>query len=91
MSSKSANIFNCDVCAGKDFQDVKNSFLIQHYSFIKEKNLINCRLCGAKYLICQNCTYPLARVHLSLDKFSIKVKCSKCGQINKELLNRIRK
>ena len=77
----------CEICGevNSNFIKVESSILIDRYSFITQKNLVECSKCGARYVKCSNCGSILNRVHLALDVFQIKVKCSKCGTENKEL------
>ncbi|MHA1719005.1 MAG: hypothetical protein ACTSWX_01640 [Promethearchaeota archaeon] len=81
----------CDVCGNSDFFKVGSSILINHYSFITSKNLVECSNCGAKYIICLNCGSILNKVHLALDVFKIKNKCLNCMIENVEISNWIAK
>lgn len=75
----------CEICGNSTYLEIESSILIDRYSFITQKNLVECSKCGARYIICSNCSSIFNRVHLTLDIFQIKVKCSKCGNNNKEL------
>lgn len=77
----------CENCGNRDsnYLEVESSILIDRYSFITKKNLVECSKCGARYITCSNCGSILNRVHLALDVFQIKVKCPNCGSKNKEL------
>ena len=83
LNKKSA----CEICGigNSDYLEVESSILIDRYPFITSKNLVECSKCGAKYIICSKCGSIFNRVHLALDIFQIKVKCSNCGNENKEL------
>ncbi len=77
----------CEICGigNSNYLEVESSILIDRYSFITQKNLIECSKCGARYITCSNCGSLFNRVHLALDVFQIKVKCSNCGTKHKEL------
>ena len=75
---------DCEIC-GNPTYGIESSILIDRYPFITKKNLIECSKCGARYIICSKCGSIFNRVHLALDAFQIKAKCSKCGKENKDL------
>ncbi len=76
---------DCEICGNSSYHEVVSSILIERYSYINQKNLVECSKCGAKYITCSNCGSIFNRVHLALDIFQIKEKCSKCGTKSKEL------
>lgn len=75
----------CEICGNSTYLNVGSSILIDRYSFITQKNLVECSKCGVRYIICSHCGSIFNRVHLTLDVFQIRAKCSKCGKENKEL------
>ena len=76
---------DCEMCGNSIYLEIESSILIERYPFINQKNLVECSKCGARYITCSNCGSIFNRVHLALDIFQIKEKCSKCGTKNKEL------
>ena len=75
----------CEICGNLTYLRVESSILIERYLFINKENLVECSKCGARYITCSNCGSIFNRVHLALDNFQLKKKCSKCGIKNKEL------
>jgi hypothetical protein len=75
----------CEVCGNKDFRILVDSVLFRRYPFIYEKNLRFCSICGAKYIICENCDALMNRVHLSLDKYGMVSSCLRCGWENRDI------
>ncbi len=77
----------CEICgiANSKYLVVESSILIDRYSFITKNNLVECSKCGSKYITCLNCGSIFNRVHLALDIFQIRIKCSNCGTKNEEL------
>ena len=75
----------CEICGNSTYLRIESSILIDRYPFITKKNLVECSKCGARFIICSKCDSTFNRVHLALDIFQIKVKCSKCGKENKVL------
>lgn len=75
----------CEICGNSTYLEVESSILIDRYPFITKKNLVECSKCGAKFIICSECDSIFNRVHLALDIFQIKVRCSKCGKENSGL------
>ena len=75
----------CEICGNSTYLRVDSSILIDRYPFITKKNLVECSKCGARFITCSKCDSISNRVHLALDIFQIKVKCSKCGKENKVL------
>ena len=75
----------CEICGNSTYLGVESSILIDRYPFITKKNLVECSKCGARFITCSKCESIFNRVHLALDVFQIKVKCSKCGKENKDL------
>ncbi len=75
----------CEICGNSTYLEVESSILIDRYPFITKSNLVECSKCGARFIICLKCGSIFNRVHLALDIFQIKVKCSNCGNKSKEL------
>lgn len=78
LNSKS----ECEICRNSTYLEVESSILIDRYPFITKKNLVECSKCGARFIKCSKCGSISNRVHLALDIFQIKVKCSQCGKKN---------
>ena len=81
LNSKS----ECEICGNSTYLEVESSILIDRYPFITKRNLVECSKCGARFIICSKCGSNFNRVHLALDIFQIKVKCSNCGNKSEEL------